>query len=47
MELDKANEAGGQEMGDVGELDWDDMQWVPDPIDAGPGEQEVTFHVRD
>ncbi|KAI9781179.1 MAG: hypothetical protein M1839_006287 [Geoglossum umbratile] len=36
VELDKANEAGGQEISDVGELDWDDMQWVPDPVDAGP-----------
>ncbi|KAH0558722.1 hypothetical protein GP486_004631 [Trichoglossum hirsutum] len=39
VELDKANEARGQEMDDVGELDWDDMQWVPDPVDAGPGKR--------
>jgi anaphase-promoting complex subunit 2 len=39
VELDKANEAGGQEMDDTGELDWDDMQWMPDPVDAGPGER--------
>ncbi|KAI9810823.1 MAG: hypothetical protein M1827_006030 [Pycnora praestabilis] len=25
---------------DDGELDWDDMRWVPDPVDAGPGRLE-------
>ena len=47
VELDRANEAGGQEIGDIGELDWDDMQWVPDPVDAGPGEQGVASQVED
>ena len=23
-------------------LDWDDMTWVPDPIDAGPGQYHLT-----
>lgn len=27
---------------DVG-LDWDDMEWVPDPIDAGPGKSAITI----
>ena len=29
--------------GDDGELDWDDMTWVPDPIDAPPGEKHLSF----
>ena len=35
-ELNKAsNIASGDD--DEGEMDWDDMNWVPDPVDAGPG----------
>lgn len=27
-------------------LDWDDMEWMPDPIDAGPGKScNSIFHV--
>ncbi len=36
FELNKATELANQD-DDDGELDWDDMQWVPDPVDAGPG----------
>jgi anaphase-promoting complex subunit 2 len=35
VELNKATEIAGDD--DDGELDWDDMNWVPDPVDAGPG----------
>ena len=36
VELNKAsNIASGDD--DDGEMDWDDMNWVPDPVDAGPG----------
>ena len=35
-ELNKITEISGPE-DDEDELDWDDMTWVPDPVDAGPG----------
>ena len=35
VELNKATTDAEED--DDGELDWDDMNWVPDPIDAGPG----------
>ncbi len=39
VEMDKtANLKGENELGDA-ELDWDDMSWMPDPVDAGPGKQ--------
>ena len=42
-ELNKAsNIASGDD--DDGEMDWDDMNWVPDPVDAGPG-MHVSFQV--
>ena len=28
---------------DDGELDWDDMNWMPDPVDAPPGKQSYIF----
>lgn len=34
-ELNKISEIQGEN--DDDELDWDDMSWMPDPIDAGPG----------
>ena len=34
VELNKVTETHGEE--DDGELDWDDMNWLPDPVDAGP-----------
>ncbi|WEW58009.1 hypothetical protein PRK78_003476 [Emydomyces testavorans] len=34
VELSKAHQQALQE--DSGELDWDDMNWIPDPIDAAP-----------
>ena len=36
VELSQASELAGRG-DDDGDLDWDDMAWVPDPIDAGPG----------
>lgn len=38
MELNKLTNLSGEEEIDDGELDWDDMSWMPDPVDAGPGE---------
>ncbi|KAI9701929.1 MAG: hypothetical protein M1836_001273 [Candelina mexicana] len=35
FELNKATQLANQD-DDDGELDWDDMRWVPDPVDAGP-----------
>ena len=35
-ELNKITELSAME-DDDGDLDWDDMSWMPDPIDAGPG----------
>lgn len=37
-ELNKSTSLGGEETVDDEELDWDNMSWMPDPIDAGPGE---------
>ncbi|ESZ93357.1 hypothetical protein SBOR_6254 [Sclerotinia borealis F-4128] len=34
--LDDGSEQSGQKIDDE-ELDWHDMEWVPDPVDAGPG----------
>ncbi|MCJ1281850.1 hypothetical protein MMC26_001173 [Xylographa opegraphella] len=42
-ELNKAsNIASGDD--DDGEMDWDDMNWVPDPIDAGPEYKKSKNH---
>ncbi|KAI9834999.1 MAG: hypothetical protein M1819_002722 [Sarea resinae] len=35
VELNRATELASQG-DDDGDLDWDDMHWVPDPVDAGP-----------
>ncbi|KAI9857856.1 MAG: hypothetical protein M1824_004587 [Vezdaea acicularis] len=35
-ELSRAAEFAGQGVDDSADLDWDDMRWVPDPIDTGP-----------
>ena len=40
IELNKATTAAEDD--DDGELDWDDMNWVPDPVDAGPGNTNFT-----
>jgi anaphase-promoting complex subunit 2 len=37
VEMDKLTTLTGVEEMDDGELDWDDMSWMPDPVDAGPG----------
>ncbi len=34
--LNNGSEKGGQRVHDE-EMDWHDMDWVPDPVDAGPG----------
>lgn len=39
LEMNKTTNLTGEEEGDDGELDWDDMSWMPDPVDAGPGEE--------
>ena len=36
VELNRASDASSQPADSDGELDWDDMNWAPDPIDAGP-----------
>lgn len=42
-EMNKAvSQVGEEEMND-GELDWDDMFWMPNPVDAGPGEELRTL----
>lgn len=38
VEMNKLTTLTGEEEIDDGELDWDDMSWMPDPVDAGPGE---------
>lgn len=38
IEMDKSTNHTGEEEINDGELDWDDMLWMPDPVDAGPGE---------
>ena len=37
MEMNKSTNLTGEDEVDDGELDWDDMSWMPDPVDAGPG----------
>lgn len=37
MELNRASELAVRDGEDDADLDWDDMAWIPDPIDAGPG----------
>lgn len=34
--LNEGSDQGGQKAHDE-EMDWHDMEWVPDPVDAGPG----------
>ncbi len=36
-ELNKTAGLTGEDDMDDGDLDWDDMSWMPDPVDAGPG----------
>lgn len=38
MEMNKSTNETGEDEIDDGELDWDNMSWMPDPVDAGPGE---------
>ena len=38
VEMNKSTGVTGEDDIDDGDLDWDDMSWMPDPIDAGPGE---------
>jgi len=44
VELNKVTEIAGDD--DDGELDWDDMNWVPDPVDAGPGRINTHFPLQ-
>ena len=44
VELGRASELASQEAEDDGDLEWDDMRWVPDPVDAGPGEDAGAVH---
>lgn len=39
IEMNKSTNLTGEDEADDGELDWDNMSWMPDPVDAGPGEQ--------
>ena len=43
VELNRVTEIAGED--DDGELDWEDMNWVPDPIDAGPGMHPLLLFV--
>ena len=36
IEMNKSTPAKGEGAADDGDLDYDDMNWVPDPVDAGP-----------
>ena len=36
-EMNRSTNLAGEDEMDDGELDWDDMSWMPDPVDAGPG----------
>lgn len=36
IELSKSNSLQAGDDGDDGDLDFDDMSWMPDPVDAGP-----------
>ncbi len=36
VEMSKSTESKGADDGDDGELDFDDLNWMPDPVDAGP-----------
>ena len=45
-EMDKAVSQVGEEEMDDGELDWDDMTWMPNPVDAGPGEELIFQFIR-
>lgn len=42
-EVYKSTSLAGEDEADDGELDWDDMSWMPDPIDAGPGGMDTHF----
>ena len=37
VEMNKPTSLMGEDDMNDGELDWDDMSWMPDPVDAGPG----------
>lgn len=41
VELNKLTTLSGEDEVDERELDWDDMSWMPDPVDAGPGKSVV------
>jgi len=36
VEMSKSNNLKGEDDADDGELDFDDLNWMPDPVDAGP-----------
>ena len=40
-ELNKIGDVAGDDVRPDGHLDWDDMSWMPDPVDAGPGKTIV------
>ena len=40
FEMNKSTTAKGEDETDDGDLDYDDMNWMPDPVDAGPEYQK-------
>ena len=44
IELNQASELAAQG-DDDDDLDWDDMRWMPDPVDAGPGRAQSPLHL--
>lgn len=46
VEMNKPSSLTGEDEIDDAELDWDDMSWMPDPVDAGPGEM-IGSYIKD
>lgn len=42
-ETNKTTSLTGEDDMDDGDLDWDDMSWMPDPVDAGPGQMNAVL----
>ena len=36
IEMNKSSTAKGEDKNDEGDIDYEDMNWMPDPVDAGP-----------
>ncbi len=43
-ELNRTAGLTGEDDMDDGDLDWDDMSWMPDPVDAGPGMSALSLN---